>query len=86
MNEAISVTQLVFNIVVSVAGSLCLILIKVVFDSIRELQLSQKEVVDKLSQVSVCIASDYVKKDECTAERFSSAARLDRLEDKLTRQ
>jgi hypothetical protein len=80
-------TQEVFNIVLGVAGVLGGWWMRVMWESIKELQAADKMLVDKLSSVEVLVAGTYIKRHEFDAAITSLSTalfnKLDRIEDKL---
>ena len=69
-------SQEIFNIVLGLAGTLGGWWLKVMWDSLKELQSADRKMVDKVSRIEVLVAGNYVKREE-----FDRA--LERLFDKL---
>lgn len=80
-------TQEVFNIVLAVAGVLGGWWMRVMWESIKELQNADRSLVDKLSSVEVLVAGTYIKRHEfdsaITSLSTALFSKLDRIEDKL---
>ncbi len=69
-------SQEIYNIVLGLAGTLGGWWLKVMWDSLKELQSADRKMVDKVSRIEVLVAGNYVKREE-----FDRA--LERLFDKL---
>ena len=82
--------QDLFNIVLGVAGLLGGWWMRVMWESIKELQNADKVLVDKLSSVEVLVAGTYVKRAEVEAAITTLSAaifnKLDRIEDKIDKK
>jgi hypothetical protein len=75
--------QMLFNIVVGVAGALAGFVLSAVWSGLKDLQKADKELVNKVAGIEVLVAGTYVKRDEF--ERMASAlfAKLDKIDAKL---
>lgn len=82
--------QDLFNIALGVAGLLGGWWMRVMWESIKELQNADKVLVDKLSSVEVLVAGTYVKRPEfeaaITALSAAIFSKLDRIEDKIDKK
>lgn len=80
-------SQEVFNMVLGVATFLGGWWMRVMWESIKELQSADKELVDKLAAIEVLVAGTYVKRHELEQSLNSLTTaifnKLDRIEDKL---
>lgn len=80
-------SQEVFNMVLGVATFLGGWWMRVMWESIKELQSADKELVDKLAAIEVLVAGTYVKRHELEQSLSSLTTaifnKLDRIEDKL---
>ena len=80
-------SQEVFNMVLGVATFLGGWWMRVMWESIKELQAADKELVDKLAAIEVLVAGTYVKRHELEQSLSSLTTaifnKLDRIEDKL---
>jgi len=59
-------TQELFNIVVGVAGALGGWWLKVMWETLKDLQTADKELMDKVSKIEILVAGAYVKREEFT--------------------
>lgn len=76
-------TQELFNIAVGVAGVLGGWWLKVMWETLKELQAADRELVDKVSRIEVLVAGNYVRKEDFdrTIERLFD--KLDHIEMKI---
>lgn len=56
---------------------------KVLHDSVRDLQDADKRLADKVSSIEVLVAGNYVKRDDLDKSVDAIFRKLDRIEDKL---
>lgn len=56
---------------------------KVMHEALKDLQLEDKQLAEKVSKIEVLVAGDYVKKEELSKMTDALFAKLDRIEDKL---
>ena len=75
--------QTLFNIAGGLAGFLGGWWMKVLHDSVRDLQDADKRLVDKVSSIEVLVAGNYVKRDDFDKSVEAIFRKLDRIEDKL---
>lgn len=78
--------QTIFNIALSISGFLGGWWLKVMWDSLKDLQMADKILVDKVNTIEILIAGNYMSKvdfDKIAAALFS---KLDKIEDKLDRK
>lgn len=75
--------QTLFNIILGVAGVLGGWWMKVMWESLKDLQKADKELTAKVSSVEVLVAGDYVRRSDFdrTIERLF--AKLDHIEMKI---
>lgn len=75
--------QTLFNIILGVAGVLGGWWMKVMWESLKDLQKADKELTEKVSSVEVLVAGDYVRRSDFdrTIERLF--AKLDHIEMKI---
>jgi hypothetical protein len=78
--------QQLFNIVVGVCGALGGWSMKVMWDTLRDLQKSDKQLAEKLSNIEVIVAGDYVKREELAKITETLFNKLDRIEEKLDKK
>lgn len=74
--------QTVVNWLLAGLGALIGFLLKSIWQAVKDLQLADKELAVKVSEIEVLVAGAYVKKDELGA----LFAKLDRIEDKIERK
>lgn len=75
--------QQVFNIVLAVAGALGGWWMKAMWESVKNLEATDKNLTKEVGELKILVAGEYMRRDEF--ERTSNAifAKLDRIEDKL---
>ena len=56
---------------------------KVLHESVRDLQESDKKLAEKVSQIEVLVAGNYVRRDDFDKSVEAIFRKLDRIEDKL---
>ena len=76
-------TQELFNIVVGVAGALGGWWLKVMWETLKDLQTTDKELMDKVSKIEVLVAGAYVKRDEFDRALTRLFEKLDHIDSKL---
>lgn len=76
-------TQELFNIVVGVAGALGGWWLKVMWETLKDLQVADKELMDKVSKIEVLVAGAYVKREEFDRVAQRLFEKLDHIENKL---
>jgi len=76
-------TQELFNIVVGIAGALGGWWLKVMWETLKELQTADKELMDKVSKIEVLVAGAYVKRDEFDRALNRLFEKLDHIDSKL---
>jgi hypothetical protein len=75
--------QTLFNIAGGLAGFLGGWWMKVLHESVRDLQESDKKLAEKVSQIEVLVAGNYVRRDDFDKSVEAIFRKLDRIEDKL---
>ena len=75
--------QTLFNIAGGLVGFLGGWWMKVLHDSVRDLQDADKRLADKVSSIEVLVAGNYVKRDDFDKSVEAIFRKLDRIEDKL---
>jgi len=78
--------QELFNIAVALVSTLAGFILKAVWDGIKDLQTSDKELTEKVHSIERIVVGDYVRKDDL--ERMNQAVlnKLDRIETKLDKK
>lgn len=56
---------------------------KVLHESVRDLQESDKKLAEKVSQIEILVAGNYVRRDDFDKSVEAIFRKLDRIEDKL---
>lgn len=75
--------QTLFNIAGGLAGFLGGWWMKVLHESVRDLQEADKRLAEKVSGIEVLVAGNYVKRDDFDKSVQAIFHKLDRIEDKL---
>lgn len=75
--------QELFNISVGVAGALMGWWLKVIWESLRELQAQDQKLAEKVSKIEVLVAGDYVKREEFDRVMVRLFDKLDHIELKI---
>lgn len=75
--------QLLFNIAGGLAAFLGGWWMKVLHESVRDLQDADKRLADKVASIEVLVAGNYVKRDDFDKSLEAIFRKLDRIEDKL---
>lgn len=75
--------QQLFDILFSVISVLGGGLMSALWQEVKSLQKTDKELIDRISRVELLVAGVYVKKDELSKLSDAIFAKLDRIEDKL---
>jgi len=57
-------SQEIYNIVLGLASTLGGWWLKVMWDSLKELQAADKDLVEKVSRIEVLVAGNYVRREE----------------------
>jgi hypothetical protein len=78
--------QTIFNIAISVSGFLGGWWLKVLWDAVKDLQLADKILVDKVNTIEILIAGTYMSKVDFDKIAVAIFAKLDKIEDKLDRK
>lgn len=76
--------QTAFNIVAGVAGALGSIVLKAVYDSIKELEQTDRKLAAKIGEMEVLVAGRYVTRDEFNVAINAVFAKLDRIQEMLS--
>ena len=76
-------TQDIINIAIGIAGTLGGWWLKVTWDTLKDLQITDRELADKVSRIEVLVAGNYVKREDFdrTIERLFD--KLDHIEMKI---
>ena len=75
--------QSVINWILGGFGALLGFVVKAVWDAVKDLQASDKDLADKVSKIEVLVAGEYVKKDEFNSIMMRIFEKLDHIESKI---
>ena len=67
-------------------GALLGFLLNAVWKAVKDLQKSDKEIVEKVNQIEVLVAGAYVKKHDFMSHMAALFAKLDKIEDKIDKK
>ena len=81
MNE-----QQFFNVTVAIIGALGGWWMRVMWQSLKELQAQDSKLADKVGNIEVLVAGQYVKRDDMNRDIMAIFAKLDRIEDKIDKK
>lgn len=76
-------TQELFNWILGGLGALLGFIVKSIWDAVKDLQASDKDLADKVSRIEVLVAGEYVKKDEFNNVMLRIFEKLDHIESKI---
>jgi len=76
-------SQTLINYSVLLCGALGGWILKVLWDSIRELKIADSALIDKVAKIEVMVAGSYVTREEFQKTISSLFLKLDRIEDKI---
>lgn len=75
--------QSLINWIIASAGALIGFILKSIWDAVKDLQTSDKELADKVSRIEVLVAGEYVKKEEFNSIMLRLFEKLDHIESKI---
>jgi len=75
--------QTVFNYALALSGALGGWALKAVWDAVRDLQIADRALVDKVAMIEILVAGSYINKDDFHKTIAAIFVKLDRIEDKL---
>jgi len=81
MNE-----QTAFNILIGIICSGLGWYMKTIYESVKDLQASDKELAQKVGEIEILVAGHYCKKDDLEKMSHAIFAKLDRIEDKIDKK
>jgi len=76
-------SQEIYNIVLGLASTLGGWWLKVMWDSLKELQAADKDLVEKVSRIEILVAGNYVKREEFDRVVERLFVKLDNIEIKI---
>lgn len=79
-------SQEIYNIVVAFAGMAGGWWVKVMWDSMKELQRADANLADKVSRIEILVAGNYVKRDAFDDAVNRIFQKLDHIEEKIDRK
>ena len=81
MNE-----QQFFNVAFAIIGALGGWWMRVMWQSLKELEQQDSKLADKVGSIEVLVAGEYVKRDDMNRDIATIFAKLDRIEDKINKK
>lgn len=78
--------QQFFNMAVAVIGALGGWWMRIIWQSVKELQEADSRLVEKMSNIEVLVAGRYVKREDLSRDLAAVFSKLDRIEDKLDKK
>ena len=82
----VKMDQSLVNWLLAGFGALIGFLLNAVWQAVKDLQKSDKEIAAKVANIEVLVAGDYVKKNEFQDNIKALFAKLDKIEDKIDRK
>lgn len=81
MNE-----QQFFNVAFAIIGALGGWWMRVMWQSLKELEQQDSKLADKVGSIEVLVAGQYVKRDDMNRDIATIFSKLDRIEDKINKK
>lgn len=78
--------QNVINWTMAGFGGLIGFFLKAIWDSVKDLQVADKELSEKVASIEVLVAGDYVRKADMSDMKKALFNKLDRIEEKLDKK
>ena len=78
--------QSIINWILGGFGALLGFVVKAVWDAVKDLQSSDKDLADKVSKIEVLVAGEYVKKEEFNTIVLRIFEKLDQIEAKIDKK
>ena len=75
--------QTAFDVAIGLAGTLGGVILRAIWDAVRDLQMADKDLVKKVSEMEVLVAGRYVTRNEMDFKMDALFHKLDRIESKL---
>jgi len=79
-------SQTIINTAIALVGFLGGWILKVIWEAVKELQIADKILVDKVNTIEILIAGNYMSKHDFDKIAAAIFAKLDKIEDKLDRK
>lgn len=78
--------QIIINWLLGGFGAVVGFLLNAVWQSVKELQATDRDIAKKIGEIEVLVAGAYVKKDEFLGSVAALFTKLDKIEDKIDRK
>lgn len=78
--------QTIINWVMAGFGGLIGFLLKSTWDAVKDLQMADKDLSEKVASIEILVAGDYVRKSELNDLQKALFSKLDRIEEKLDKK
>ena len=78
--------QTIINWALGIVSTLGGFLLNALWQAVKDLQMADKELAEKVAAVDKVVAGDYVRRDEFTDMTKALFSKLDRIEDKVDRK
>lgn len=78
--------QTIINWLLSGFGALIGFLLNAVWQAVKDLQRADAKLAEKVAEIEVLVAGDYVKRDDFAELSRALFAKLDKIEDKLDKK
>jgi len=78
--------QTIINWLLSGFGALIGFLLNAVWQAVKDLQRADARLAEKVAEIEVLVAGDYVKRDDFAELSRALFAKLDKIEDKLDKK
>ncbi len=78
--------QAVYNVFIGIISSGLGWYMKIIFDSVKELQADDKKIAEKVNAIEVLVAGTYCTKTDLNQLTQALFAKLDRIEEKLDKK
>jgi len=78
--------QQYFNISILIIGALAGWVMRVMWQSVTDLQKSEKQLTHEISEIKILVAGDYCKKADMHELNKALFAKLDKIEEKIDRK
>lgn len=76
--------QTAFNVVLSAAGAMAGFLLKALWDAVKDLQASDKDLTEKIAAVELLVRGAYVKREEFASALSRVFEKLDHIDEKVS--
>ncbi len=75
--------QEIFNWAIAIAGCLGGWVLKTIWDSVKDLQTSDKQIIDRVAAIEILVAGQYVNRDEFNRVVDKMFEKLDGISEKI---